>query len=79
MKEYKKSDLGDYKLIAKYENYNLYSYKGLYKTCFLKWDVENGKVYDDYRSIGCTSYTAGSSPYISKPEGETRPRPTSWR
>ena len=57
MAELAQIDLKDYKLIKEYENFNLYSYKGLYRTCLLKWDVENKRLLA-HRGTGSASYVA---------------------
>lgn len=73
MGEVRNIDLSDYTLIKEYETYNLYSYKGLYRTCFLKWDIENNRLVD-VKGTGSASYLHGALPYITKPQQETRPR-----
>ena len=46
-----------YDVIKEYKRFYLCDYKGLYKTCFLKWDVKNNRLYDEWKVAGSIAYT----------------------
>ena len=46
----------EYVVIKEYENYYLCTYKNLYRTCFLKFDVHNNAITES-NNVVHTSYT----------------------